>query len=123
MRRHSRSLAVRIAISFAVVVSVVVGMVGMSLYQARNSALATRADYQLIGRVEHFRSLLRDLYTINELEARPKLFETMLGDSQDVIMFRRAGVAPFIDVNPEKMVSVCLPFSQYPPGRWGSSFF
>jgi two-component system heavy metal sensor histidine kinase CusS len=82
---------------------VVVGMVGASLYHATNSALSTRADYQLIGRVEHFRSLLHDLYTINEIEARPRLFETMLGDRQDVILFRRAGSAPFINVNPEHM--------------------
>ncbi|SAK91014.1 heavy metal sensor signal transduction histidine kinase [Caballeronia hypogeia] len=103
MKRPARSLAVRIALSFAGIVCVVVGMVGASLYHATNRALSTRADYQLIGRVEHFRSLLHDLYTINELEARPKLFETMLGDSQDVIMFRRAGAKPFIDVNPEHM--------------------
>ena len=62
-------------------------MVGGSLYHATNRALSTRADYQLIGRVEHFRSLLHDLYTIKEIEARPKLFETMLGDRQDVIIF------------------------------------
>lgn len=103
MNRPSRSLAVRIALSFAVIVCVVVGMVGASLYQATNRALSTRADYQLIGRVEHFRSLLHDLYTIKEIEARPKLFETMLGDRQDVIFFRRAGSAPFINVNPERM--------------------
>jgi len=78
-------------------------MVGASLYHATNSALSTRADYQVIARVEHFRSLLHDLYTINELEARPRLFETMLGDRQDVILFRRAGTAPFINVNPEHM--------------------
>ncbi len=65
--------------------------------------MSTRADYQLIARVEHFRSLLHDLYTIKEIEARPRLFETMLGDSQDVIIFRRGGVAPFINVNPEHM--------------------
>jgi two-component system, OmpR family, heavy metal sensor histidine kinase CusS len=103
LKRHSRSLAIRIALSFAVIVCVVVSMVGASLYQATNSALSKRADFQLIGRVEHFRSLLHDLYTIKELEARPKLFETMLGDSQDVIMFRHAGSAPFIDVNPDHM--------------------
>ena len=103
MNRPSRSLAVRIALSFAVIVCVVVGMVGASLYQATNRALSTRADYQLIARVEHFRSLLHDLYTIKEIEARPKLFETMLGDRQDVIFFRRAGSAPFINVNPERM--------------------
>ena len=58
MNRPSRSLALRIALSFAVTVCVVVGMVGASLYQATNRALSTRADYQLIARVEHFRSLL-----------------------------------------------------------------
>ncbi len=103
MRRPARSLAIRIALSFAAIVCVVVGMVGAALYHATNRALSTRADYQLIGRVEHFRSLLHDLYTIKEIEARPRLFETMLGDSQDVIIFKRAGSAPIIDVNPDHM--------------------
>jgi two-component system heavy metal sensor histidine kinase CusS len=100
---RSRSIVVRITGLFALIVCVVVSMVGGSLYHATRATLSTRADYQLIGRVEHFRSLLHDLYTINEIEARPKLFETMLGDSQDVIIFRRPGVAPFINVNPENM--------------------
>jgi two-component system heavy metal sensor histidine kinase CusS len=103
LNRPSRSLAVRIALSFVVIVCIVVGMVSAALYHATNVALSTRADYQLIGRVEHFRSLLHDLYTIKEIEARPRLFETMLGDRQDVILFHRAGSAPFINVNPEQM--------------------
>ena len=100
---RSRSLVVRITCLFALIVCVVVSMVGGSLYHATSATLSTRADYQLIGRVEHFRSLLHDLYTIKEIEARPKLFETMLGDSQDVIIFRRPGLTPFISVNPENM--------------------
>lgn len=103
MKRQSRSLAVRIALSFVVIVCIVLAMVSAALYHATNVALSTRADYQLIARVEHFRSLLHDLYTIKEIEARPRLFETMLGDRQDVILFRRAGSAPFINVNPEQM--------------------
>jgi two-component system heavy metal sensor histidine kinase CusS len=103
LKRPARSLAVRIAFSFAVIVCVVVGMVGAALYHATNRALSTRADYQLIARVEHFRSLLHDLYTIKEIEARPRLFETMLGDSQDVIIFRRPRSAPIINVNPDHM--------------------
>jgi two-component system heavy metal sensor histidine kinase CusS len=113
--RSVRSLAVRIALSFAVIVCVVVGMVGAALYHATNRALSTRADYQLIGRVEHFRSLLHDLYTIKEIEARPRLFETMLGDSQDVIIFRRPGSAPIIDVNPDHMA--LPPFHIVPVAR------
>jgi two-component system heavy metal sensor histidine kinase CusS len=100
---RSQSLIVRITWLFAAIVAVVVSMVGMSLYHATSATLSTRADYQLIARVEHFRSLLHDLYTIKEIEARPRLFETMLGDEHDVIIFRRPGVAPFINVNPEKM--------------------
>ncbi|KQR76348.1 histidine kinase [Burkholderia sp. Leaf177] len=100
---RSRSLVVRITVLFALIVCVVVSMVGGSLYHATSLTLSTRADYQLIGRVEHFRSLLHDLYTIQEIEARPRLFETMLGDRQDVIIFRRSGVPPFINVNPENM--------------------
>jgi len=100
---RSQSLVVRITILFALIVCVVVSMVGGSLYHATSLTLSTRADYQLIGRVEHFRSLLHDLYTIQEIEARPRLFETMLGDRQDVIIFRRPGVAPFINVNPENL--------------------
>src|SRR5581483_8279521 len=68
LKGPARSLAVRIAFSFAAIVCVVVGMVGAALYHATNRALSTRADFQLIGRVEHFRSLLHDLYTINEIE-------------------------------------------------------
>jgi two-component system, OmpR family, heavy metal sensor histidine kinase CusS len=100
---RSRSLVVRITCLFALIVCAVVSMVGGSLYHATSATLSTRADFQLIGRVEHFRSLLHDLYTIKEIEARPKLFETMLGDRQDVIIFQRPGVPPFINVNPENM--------------------
>lgn len=103
MRRSARSLSVRIALSFAAIACAMLGMVGAALYHATNHALSTRADYQLIGRVEHFRSLLHDLYTIKEIEARPRLFETMLGDSEDVIIFRRPGSPPLIDVNPDRM--------------------
>ena len=66
---RSRSLVVRITCLFALIVCVVVSMVGGSLYHATSATLSTRADYQLIGRVEHFRSLLHDLYTIKEIEA------------------------------------------------------
>ena len=61
---RSRSLVVRITCLFALIVAVVVGMVGFSLYRATSATLSTRADYQLIGRVEHFRSLLHDLYSL-----------------------------------------------------------
>ncbi|MGI4983060.1 MAG: heavy metal sensor histidine kinase [Janthinobacterium lividum] len=102
-RSRSVSITARVACLFALIACVAVCAVGMSFYDATRAALAKRADYQLIARVEHMRALLHDLYTMQQIEARPALFETMLGDEQDVIVFRRAGTPPFIDVNPEHM--------------------
>lgn len=65
--------------------------------------MEARADYTLIGRVERFRTLLHDLYNVRQMEARPAIFESMLGNEQDVRIFRRAGEPPFINVNPDGM--------------------
>ncbi|MCY0385817.1 heavy metal sensor histidine kinase [Robbsia sp. Bb-Pol-6] len=109
------SITARVTCLFALIASVAVCAVGMSFYDATRAALAKRADYQLIARVEHMRALLHDLYTVQQIETRPALFETMLGDEQDVIVFRRPGVPPFIDVNPEH---VPLPaFTPVPANR------
>lgn len=96
-------MTLRISGLFALIACLALGSVGMSLYDATRAALAKRADYQLIARVEHMRSLLQDLYTVQQIEARPALFETMLGDEQDVFVFRRPGSAPFINVNPQSL--------------------
>ena len=95
-------MTTRITALFALIAWLGIWGVGMSLYDATRAALAKRADYQLIARVEHMRTLLQDLYTVQQIEARPDLFETMLGDEQDVIVFSRPGAPPFIDVNPER---------------------
>lgn len=97
------SITARVTCLFALIACIAVCAVGVSLYDATRAALAKRADYQLIARVEHMRALLQDLYTVQQIEARPALFETMLGDEQDVILFRRPGAPPFIAVNPEHM--------------------
>ncbi len=108
-------LTVRIGGLFALIACVALASVGMSLYDATRAALSKRADYQLIARVEHMRSLLHDLYTVQQIEARPALFETMLGDEQDIFVFRRPGAAPFIDVNPQ---SIPVPnVTSVPPDR------
>lgn len=99
-----RSLVKRLAALFALIMGIVVTAVGVELYDAASMALARRADYSSLGRVEHFRTLLQDLYTIKQLEERATLFETMLGNEQDVMIFRVPGERPFINVNPDKMV-------------------
>jgi two-component system heavy metal sensor histidine kinase CusS len=96
-------LTVWATVSFALISCLVVSGLGLYLYSSAKHALEIRADYTLIGRVEHFRNLLHDLYNVRQMEERPALFESMLGNEQDVRIFRRRGEAPFIDVNPDHM--------------------
>lgn len=100
---HAWSLTRRATTLFSVLVFVIMSSLGMYLYTSARQALEQRADYTLIGRVEHFRTLFRDLYNIQQMEAHPTLFESMLGNEQDVRIFRRLGDAPFINVNPGAM--------------------
>ena len=79
IRWQARSLTARITILFAFVSCVIVFALGGFLYMSARNALDTSTDYALIGRVEHFRTLLHDMYNVDQLEARPALFETMLG--------------------------------------------
>jgi two-component system heavy metal sensor histidine kinase CusS len=100
---RAQSLTARVTFLFALIACAVVTSLGMYLYSSTRQALESRADYSLIGRVEHFRRLLRDLYNVKEMENRPALFETMLGSEQDVLMFAYPGQAPFVRVNPDNM--------------------
>ena len=101
---RSLSLTARVTFLFALIACAIVTSLGMYLYSSTRQALETRADYSLIGRVEHFRTLLHDLYNVKQMEDRPALFETMLGSEQDVLMFSYPGQAPFVRVNPDNMV-------------------
>lgn len=95
-----RSLTARTTVLFASIACVVIGTLGMYFYHSAEVSLQRRADVVLTGRVEHFSRIVRDLYSVSELKNRPLLFETMLGGEEDVLLFRRPGEAPFIDVNP-----------------------
>ena len=103
IRWQSRSLTARTTTLFAFVACLIVFGLGAFLYMSARNALETSTDYALVGRVEHFRTLLNDMYNIEQLEARPALFETMLGSEHDVFMFRRPGQAPFIRINPDHL--------------------
>ena len=100
---RTRSLTARVSFLFALIACAIVTSLGMYLYSSARHALETRADYALIGRVEHFRTLLHDLYNVKQMEDRPTLFETMLGSESDVLMFAYPGQTPFVRVNPDNM--------------------
>jgi len=103
-----RSLTARTTILFALIACVVIGSLGAYFYHSAEVSLKRRADVVLTGRVEHFSRLVHDLYSVSELKKRPLLFETMLGAEEDVLLFRRPGEAPFVDVNPSHVAVPAL---------------
>jgi two-component system heavy metal sensor histidine kinase CusS len=97
-------LTVRVALLFALIAATVVTGFGWYLYGTARESLELRADQALIGRVEHFRTLMRDLVNVKQMEQHPVVFESMMGNEQDVRIFRRQGEAPFIQSNPDHLV-------------------
>jgi len=97
------TLTSRVTALFALMTALVVTGLGFYLDRAAGVALSQRADQALIGRVEHFRNLMHDLYNVEQMEQRPALFESMMGNEQDVRIFRRQGEAPFIQSNPDHL--------------------
>ncbi|MDF5977731.1 heavy metal sensor histidine kinase [Pseudomonas aeruginosa] len=71
--------------------ALVVSAVGFYLYRSVEEAMLRRSDVMVAGRVEHFRNLLRDNLTLAELKARPRLFENMLGNEQDILLLGQPG--------------------------------
>jgi two-component system heavy metal sensor histidine kinase CusS len=100
---RSWTLTARVTALFALVSCLAVTGLGLYLNGSAGAALEQRADQALIGRVEHFRNLMHDLYNVEQMEQRPALFESMMGNEQDVRIFRRRGEAPFIQSNPDRL--------------------
>jgi two-component system heavy metal sensor histidine kinase CusS len=110
--KRSRSLTLRTALLFALVAALVVNMAGMYLYVSMRASMMERSDVGLSGRVERFRMLLGGMLTLQEIRERPSLFENMLGNEHDVLIFRGPAGAPVLDVNPGRQV---LPAMQAVP--------
>ncbi|MGF6506850.1 heavy metal sensor histidine kinase [Paraburkholderia sp. 32] len=117
-RWTERSLIARTTLLFALIACAVIGSLGAYFYHSAEVSLQRRADVVLSGRVEHFSRIVHDLYSVSELKKRPLLFETMLGAEEDVLIFRRPGEAPFVDVNPGRFAVPDLPAGPAgnPPG-------
>ncbi|CAN7329445.1 heavy metal sensor histidine kinase [Variovorax sp. LjRoot178] len=103
MKWLPRSLAVRATLLLALIACAVTGMLGAYFFYTTRAAITEQIDIRLIGRVQHFRRLVGNVQTIADLQERPLLFKAMLGAESDVLLLRRPGEAPFIDVNPRRL--------------------
>jgi two-component system, OmpR family, heavy metal sensor histidine kinase CusS len=100
MRRWlPRSLTVRVTLLCGLIAAWSTGMLGMYFFFSARNAITTHADEQLLARAEHFRRLVGDARTLDDLQARALLLEDLLGGAGDVVVLRRGGAA-LVEINP-----------------------
>ena len=86
---RSRSIAWRLALAFALVCALVLSAIGVFLYRSLASEIAYRDDLALLGRLEQVRALLAS-DSLGALQARPRLYQNMLGNLDSLLLVRRA---------------------------------
>jgi heavy metal sensor kinase len=99
---RSRSIAWRLALAFALVCALVLSAIGVFLYRSLASEIAYRDDLALLGRLEQVRALLADSDSLGALQARPRLYQNMLGNLDSLLLVRRADGSSVIAINPRQ---------------------
>jgi two-component system heavy metal sensor histidine kinase CusS len=97
---RSKSIAWRLALAFAAVCALVLSVIGVFLYRSLASEIAFRDDLALLGRLEQVRALLQDSDSLDALQARPRLYQNMLGNQDSLLRVQRADGSTVIDINP-----------------------
>ncbi|VVP46489.1 heavy metal sensor histidine kinase [Pseudomonas fluorescens] len=99
---RSRSIAWRLALAFAMVCALVLGAIGVFLYRSLAAEIAYRDDLALLGRLEQVRALLADSDSLDALQARPRLYQNMLGNLDSLLLVRRTDGSNVIAINPRQ---------------------
>lgn len=102
-RWQATSLTLRSAMLFALVATLVVSAAGSYLYNALRQEMIYRSDMQVTGRIEYYRNVLGQRFPLERLVANTGIFENMLGNEQDIIIFQFEGQEPLINVNPGRI--------------------
>jgi two-component system heavy metal sensor histidine kinase CusS len=100
---------VRLAMMFALVSVLLLGSIGFYLYQSLEREIAWRDDQALLGRLERVQALINDSASIEQLRNRPKLYENMLGNSDNLLWIVDERGRVLIEINPVDMALPKLP--------------
>ena len=96
------SIAFRLALAFAAVCALVLSVIGVFLYRSLAAEIAYRDDLALLGRLEQVRALLADSDSLGALQARPRLYQNMLGNQDSLLRVTRADGSTVIGINPRQ---------------------
>lgn len=105
-----RALSLRLALMFALASVLLLGALGLYLYQSLEREIAWRDDVSLVGRVERMGVLIGDSDSIEALRRRPQLYANMLGNQGDLLWVLDGAGQPLIEINPARLpVPALLP--------------
>ena len=104
-----RALSLRLALMFALVSVLLLGALGLYLYQSLEREVAWRDDAALVGRVERMGVLIGDSDSIDALRRRPQLYANMLGNQGDLLWVLDGTGQPLIEINPARLAVPALP--------------
>lgn len=91
---------------FALVSVLLLGAIGFYLYQSLQREIAWRDDQALLGRLERVQALINDSASIEQLRNRPKLYENMLGNTDNLLWIVDDSGQVLIEINP---LNISLP--------------
>lgn len=103
MKCLPRALSLRLAVMFALVSMVLMGSIGFYLYQSLEREIAWRDDQALLGRLERLQGLINDSDSIKSLRERPKLYENMLGNRDNLLWIVDDAGRALIEINPAQV--------------------
>ncbi|MGY3173919.1 two-component system heavy metal sensor histidine kinase CusS [Pseudomonas sp. TE12234] len=94
---------------FALVSTLLLGSIGFYLYQSLQREIAWRDDQALLGRLERMQALISDSDSIEQLRGRPKLYENMLGNRDNLLWIVDDTGKVLIEINRVGMTIPKLP--------------
>lgn len=95
-----RSLSLRLGLAFAVVSTLLLGSIGIYLYQSLQREIAWRDDQALLGRLERVQLLLENSPDLNAPTDRPELYANMLGNTQHFLWVLDGQGHTLVNINP-----------------------
>ncbi|MBQ0744259.1 MAG: heavy metal sensor histidine kinase [Pseudomonas sp.] len=95
-----RSLSLRLGLAFALVGTLLLGSIGLYLYQSLQREIAWRDDQALLGRLERVQLLLQTSPDLNAPTTRPELYANMLGNTQHFLWVLDGNAKMLVSINP-----------------------
>ena len=109
-----RSLSVRLGLGFALLGTLLMGIVGVYLYQSLLSEVALRDDQALLGRLERVQLLLQGSPDLDEPTNRPELYANMLGNTQHFLWVLDPDGRALVSINPTDLPRPRLDAAEQP---------